>query len=223
MNASRLLSIAAVCALLLGCAREFPQRAYSQEAQAFRDMLLQGSDYDSRLALARLYFEHNEIDKADALLRELVTEDPDDAQALAWFGANNCKLAGRAQPWLMGFYKLYRVYACLDQVRDAAARAPHDLTVQLVLANTGAVVDMFGSLDSAQQALDGLLAGDNAEGDRYPPGPRAHIFLAAAEVNKARGNREAAADYLQSVIALDADRDTPSLARERLAQLKAGG
>lgn len=219
MNALRIPSLVALCCLLPGCAQDFPQRAYSEEERAFREMLEQSSEFDSRLALARLYFEHNQLDRADELLRVLVAEEPGDAQALAWYGANNCKRAGRAQPWLMGFYKLYRVYDCLAQVREAAAQAPDDLTAQLVLVNTGAVVDMFGSLDSAEAALEKLLAGREAPGDRYPPGPRAHLFLAAAQVEQARGDQDAARRYLEEVLALDADSATVAMARERLARL----
>ena len=220
MIKSRTLFIGALCALMIGCAREFPARRYNDEEIRFRDALMEEPDFDSRLALARLYFEHNEIDRADVLLQKLVSEDPEDAQALAWYGANNCKLAGRAHPWLLGFHKLYRVYACLGQVREAATKAPDDLTVQLVLVNTGAAVDMFGSLDSAQHTLKRLLAGDKAEADRYPPGPRAHIFLAAALVSQALDNRRRTQIYFERVIGLNADRVTVSLAREQLVKLR---
>jgi hypothetical protein len=52
---------------------------------------------------------HNRIDDADALLRQAVKENPQDMEAKAWFAANNCKIAGRAGPWLMGLDKLYGV------------------------------------------------------------------------------------------------------------------
>lgn len=217
------LSVVALCVLLSGCAQDFPEQAYTEQERGFVKMLQDADDYDSRLALARLYFEHNELDEADALLRVLVAEDPDNAEALAWYGANNCKLAGRAQPWLLGMYKLYQIHACLGEVRQAAAMAPDDLTVQLVLVNTGAAVDMFGSLESARAALERLLEGDTAEGDRYPHGPRAHIFLAAAQVSQARDQRQAAMDYLERVIALKADERSVGLARERLSHLQEGG
>ncbi len=204
------------CVLLLGCAQDFPRRVYNEDDQGFRDMLATEPDFDSRLALARLYFEHNQLDQADTLLRTLTAEDPENPHALAWYGANNCKLAGRSQPWLMGLLKLYRVYACLDQVEQAAARAPTDLTVQLVLVNTGVAVDMFGSLDSAETALNQLLAGGNEAGDRFPIGPRAHIFLAAAEFHKALGNQDKAKRYLERVIELNADSSTVAMARESL-------
>jgi len=215
---SRLLFAVTLCVLLLGCAREFAPRDYSEEDRAFRDALMEESDFESRLALARLHFEHNELDAADAILRVLVQEDPDEPQALAWYGASNCKLAGRAQPWLLGFRKLYLVHACLDQVREAAAQAPDDVTVQLVLINTGATVDMFGSLDSAQKSLDRLLKDGNVQGD-FPPSARAHIFLAAAEVRRARGDAQTAQGYLERVLALNADQSTVALARDRLAEL----
>jgi tetratricopeptide (TPR) repeat protein len=215
-----MLVAAVLCVALLGCAQEFPLQQYSAQDGVHRTALQQERDFDSRLALARLYFEHNDLEQADRLLRDLVQEDPNSAEALAWFGANNCKFAARTDDrWLLGLRKLYLTRACLDQVRTAAQRAPDDLTVQLVFVNTGAIADKFGSLDEARGALNRLLAGKRQEGGRYPPGPRAHIFLAAAQVAKASGDAGAAKGYLDRVVALEADPATVATAKERLAGL----
>ncbi len=96
---------------------------------------------------------HNRIDEADALLRELVKENPDDMTAKAWFAANECKIAGRTAPWLLGMEKLYLVWDCLKDLDEAAQKAPDDFTVLLVQMNTDAEVDMYGSM---QRALDTL-------------------------------------------------------------------
>ena len=111
-RAAALLVLAA--GLLGGCAREFPEVPMSAADAKFAKDLAGQTDPDSRLAYGKLMFMHNHIDEADAALAPLSKAEPDNAEALAWRAANDCKIAGRRGPWLMGLDKLWLVRNCLD-------------------------------------------------------------------------------------------------------------
>jgi hypothetical protein len=219
---SKALSLLAAAALLTGCALEFPETAWSPEEQARLRELQPQTDFDSRLELARLFFMHNRIDDADALLRSLVQEEPGDLEAVAWDAANRCKIAGRKGPWLLGFDKLYLVWDCLSDLDEAVKQAPDHFTVLLIQINTGAEVDMFGSLERAAANWEPLAKKIAKKPEDYTPTARAAFFEASANLEKARHQAGAERDYLQRIIALNADAGSVSRARERLAQLKAG-
>lgn len=212
----------ALTGALAGCAQELPEQPYSADAAAFRDMLAGATDFDSRLALARLYFEHNQLDAADSLLRELTAQDPDHAVAAAWHGANDCKLAGRAQPWLMGLRKLYLVRDCLRRIEAALTAEPDSIDVRLIYINTAAAVAMFDSLTGARAELDRLMVELTDEAAGFPPSVEAHTYLAAAEVTAAEGDIDTATAHLQRVIALGVDASTVNQAQARLAGLRSG-
>lgn len=195
------LSTLAVAALA-ACSQSFPPQPLGPEDRAFEQSAGAQPDADTRVALGQLYFTHNLLDQADAVLAPVVEAEPANAQALAWYGANNCKLAGRRGPWLMGLDKLYLVKRCLDQTDKALAMAPQDFVVQMVHMETGREVDMFGSFERAQrtrQAIEKTLA---AQPEALPPEALAQFHVAAARIDRKLGNAGAAAQQLERAAVL---------------------
>lgn len=206
--------------LLSGCAQEFALIPFSPEQQASEAQLRALPDMDAKLALAGMYVQHNRIDDADALLSELARSAPDNAQVRAWHGANDCKKAGRKGPWLMGLDKLYLVYRCLDDVQVALAAAPDDFTVQMVQMNTGAEVDMFGSLDAAARTLDrvdAMLARGNSG---LAPDVIAQVHVTAAKIERRRGNTTQARGRLVQAARLAATPTTLAAVANEHAAIK---
>lgn len=218
MKKKTVLAVAAA-AFIGGCGKEFPETPWSSADIELRRAIEHQIDYDSRLELARLDFMHNRIDEADALLRELVKENPDDMTAKAWFAANECKIAGRTGPWLLGMEKLYLVWDCLKDLDEAAQKAPDEFTVLLVQMNTDAEVDMYGSMQRALDTRARLEKQIETRPDAYPPSARSAFFETAARIEALRNNPQAATDYWQRIVALNADPDGVERAKREIAAL----
>lgn len=219
MKSIRLWLMLACGLLLSACAQEFPKQPWSASDSDYRELLAAETDFDSRLELARLYFIHNHIDEADTLLSTLVSEQPDNMQAKAWHGANQCKIAGRKGPWLMGLDKLYGVWRCLGDVQDAVAGAPGDFTVRMVQINTDAEVGLFGSRDRAAGELAKLFETLDAKPDFYAPTAKSAILEAAVRLEALKsadpGKRR---EYLRRIVELNADAQSVQRARDMLAE-----
>jgi uncharacterized protein HemY len=219
-----LLKAASAAALLAlaGCAQVLPVLPLSPDERQYEQSLQSAADNDAKVALGQLYFMHNDIDRADQVLKPVVAADPKNAQALAWYGANNCKLAGRRGPWLMGLDKLLMVRECLQQVDQALAMAPKDFVVQMVHMETGQAVDKFGSLDRAaatQKQVEGELA---ARPQALPADARAQFWVTAARIERKRGNTARATQLLeQAAKSASAPTTHESIVQER--RLLAGG
>lgn len=211
----------AAALLLAGCAKEFPETPWSPAESSQLQALAAQNDADSRVELGRLNFLHNHIDEADALLDQAVKENPQDMEAKAWHAANDCKIAGRAGPWLMGFDKLYGVWACLSELKDAAAAAPDNFTVAMIQLNTDAEVNMFGSMERAVTTRDRLRKQIDARPDAYTPSAKTAFFEGAARLEELRGDLPAASENLRRVVALNADADSVARAEAGLRQLAA--
>jgi hypothetical protein len=193
----RLVPHAVLIAALAGCAQSFPELSLSADDRAHESSLRSANDSDAKVALAQMYFGHNLIDQADAVLAPLVAAEPKNAQALAWYGANNCKKAGRRGPWLMGLDKLYLVKQCLVQTDQALALAPGDFTVQMVQMNTGAEVDKFGSLERATQTKAKVEQFITANPTALPGDALAQFYVTAARIERKAGNPEVAKANLE--------------------------
>lgn len=220
-HSPRLALAALACAVLAACSQTFPEQRLSADDQAFEASARTQAEPDVKLALGQLYVMHNRIDEADALLSPLVATDPGNAQALAWYGANNCKLAGRRGPWLMGLDKLYLVKRCLDQTERALALAPKDFTVQMVHIETGREVDMFGSFERARQTRDAVQRMVDAQPGAVPADALAQFHLASARIERKLGNGERASQLLLQAAALaqaTATRDTIAAEQRQLGK-----
>jgi hypothetical protein len=194
---SKLLAAAAAALALAGCAQVFPVQPLSADERSYEQQLRATADTDAKIALGQLYFMHNQIDQADAVLAPVVVAEPKNGAALAWYGANNCKLAARRGPWLMGMDKLWLVRSCLAEVDQALALAPTDFNVQMVHMETGHTVNMFGSLDKAaatQAQVEKFIA---AQPGALPPDARAQFWVTASRIERKRNNTARAAQLLE--------------------------
>ena len=206
-HARHALVLAAVAALA-GCAQTFPVQGLSADEKAFEKTLLAERASDARVALGQLYFTHNLVDEADAVLEPLVAAEPQNAQALAWYGANNCKKAAARGPWLMGMDKLYMVKQCLAQTDKALALAPADFTVQMVQMNTGLEVDKFGSMERANKTRAQLETQIAAAPQALPGEALAQFYVTAARIERKLGNAAAAASNLDRATRVASTPDT---------------
>lgn len=189
--------------LLTSCAKHFEEVPYSEEAQSLKTMLqedIKSDDtYYSKLQLGRLLFEHNQIEEADRILSELIDEDPDNMEALAWYGANKCKIVGESQPWFMGIRKLIRVKSCLNKVKIALDTDPDNFTIQLVAISTGSIVNVGDSLSWASVTRNKFEDAISANPNYYPQEVVDYFFFAAAENDLAHGKTDSAKQYLDKV------------------------
>lgn len=213
-RAAALLVLAA--GLLGGCAREFPEVPMSAADAKFAKDLAGQTDPDSRLAYGKLMFMHNHIDEADAALAPLSKAEPDNAEALAWRAANDCKIAGRRGPWLMGFDKLWLVRNCLDDLDRAGKLAPQDFTVALVRMRTGAEVNVMGSLDTAKSIRTDLAP----KLATLPASARAAYLIASARIEAADGKPAEERKLLEQAAALNADAQSVAEAKMLMGAAK---
>jgi hypothetical protein len=213
----------AVCIVALGiagCAREFPVTPLSADEQRWESEIKSIASTDAMLTLGQMYFLHNRIDEADVLLKDLVAQEPDNAQAQAWYGANNCKKAGRRGPLLMGLDKLYLVHQCLEEIEQALRRQPDDFVVQMVQMNTGAEINMFESLDRARLTMERVSERLRHSPTLFSSDMAAQFYVTAAKIERISGNWATAAQIIEGAAALNATDATKELiAAERNALL----
>jgi len=217
------IPLALVALTLGGCVSTFDTIPFSEQEESFKQALTEeiksSNDEDARLQLGRMMFEHNYLDEADEELGKLVEENPENYEALAWFGANNCKQAGAAIPWAMGIRKMVMVNECIGQIDTALKAEPDNFTIRLIAINTGSVVKVMGSLDTAVQEKEKLDAEIEKQPDLYTPDAKSHFYLAAAQTETALENKEGAQAYLNKVLELNANETVTSMAKAKIAGL----
>ncbi|WP_028312629.1 hypothetical protein [Derxia gummosa] len=205
------IALLAAAGLLSACAQHFPPVDYTADEKASLTELKAIDDPEAKLALGSLLFLHNQIDEADPLLTQAVEAMPKNPQAQAWHAANECKKAGRRGPWLMGFDKLWLVHDCLGDVNAALAAAPDDFVVQMVQMNTGAEVNMFGSLDKARATRDAIEAQRAKQPGMLTGDVAAQYAVTSAKIERVSGNVGKARELLAA-----AEQSAPTEATRRL-------
>lgn len=210
--------------LLTGCMKDFPEMSYSPEdaeyAKMLQDEIKSDNSYAARLQLARLQFEHNQLEQADELLEQLVKEDTSDMEALAWYGANQCKLVGEAFPWLMGIDKYRGAVSCLEKVKTALDKDSGNFSIQLIAINTGSAVNLGDSLSWASSTRETLEKAIVQNPQDYPADVVDYFYLAAAENDLAQDKLESGKTYLNKVISRQQSARLTALASSRLASLQ---
>ena len=217
----KLTALALSTFLLGGCVTSFDTIPFTDQEESFKQTLneeIQSSnDEDAKLQLARMMFEHNHLEQADVILSELVNSNADNYEALAWYGANNCKQAGAAIPWAMGVRKMMMVSDCLGQIDSALNSEPDNFTIRLIAINTGSVVKVMGSLDTAVAEKEKLEAEIESKPGLYTADAKSHFYLAAAQTETALENHDKAQAYLQKVIELNANEEVINMAKSKIA------
>ncbi len=199
------LTVICVSLLLSACAKSFDKIAYTDSDHEYEKLLVESiddsGDYESKVLLGRFYFEHNELEKADELLESLIEEDENHMEALAWYGANKCKIVADSTPWLMGLRKLYRVNGCLNDVKTALDKGGDNFNIKLVGIHTGSGVNMFDSLEWASDAHEKLSQEIKEKPNKYAPEAIEYFHLASADYHKAAGDQPVAQKLLSEIIA----------------------
>jgi hypothetical protein len=211
------------CLLLGGCIKDFPEMTYNPAdtdyAKLLQDEIQSDNSYAARLQLARLQFEHNQLEQADQLLEQLIKEDATDMEALAWYGANRCKLVGESFPWMMGIDKYRGAVKCLGQIKTALDKAPDNFSVQLIAINTGSAVNLGDSLDWATSTRETLEKAITRNPQDYPEDVVDYFYLAAAENDLAQEKLDSGKAYLNKVISQEHNQRLVAQAKNRLASL----
>ena len=204
-------------------AKTFDEMSYDESAQSLKNMLIkqieEDNEYVAKLQLGRLYFEHNQLEAADEMLLELIEEDPEHMEALAWYGANQCKIIGESQPWLMGIKKLSRAKACLERVKTALDSSPDDFTIQLIAITTGSVVNVGDSLEWATQQRQSMEAVIESQPNYFPVEVVDYFNLAASENDIALGKTVEAKQRLETIVTNGQHAFVKRLAKEKLQTL----
>lgn len=210
-------------ALSSGCMKEFKELAYSTDDAEFAKMLqkeiAEENSSAARVQLGRLAFEHNRLAEAEEVLAPVLQAEPDDMEALAWFGANECKQVGAAFPWLLGIDKYRGAVSCLGKVKTALDKAPDNFSVQLIAINTGSAVNFKDSLVWATRTREILEAAITQNPQNYPAEVVDYFYLAAAENDLAHGKVDSAKTYLSKVVSLNRSPRLVQVANQRLQSI----
>jgi hypothetical protein len=215
------LAFTALLSLICSCCSVHEtELALKKEDEAYRQLLQSqisaDNDADSRLALARLYFDYHAHEDADKILSRLTREFPGEMEYLAWYGANNCKLAKEMFPWAFGMEKLYPVAKCLKQIDAALGPDPINYPVLMVKLNTAYEVDMFGSLASARDNIKTFDEHLKKRRAGYAKRDLAEYYYIAALIAQKSEDHQAADRYLARIIQ---DRSSPDMvAKARAVQ-----
>jgi len=190
--------------LLGGCSTKFERVAFSdadiEYEQMLKDSIEETNDFDTRVLLGRFYFEHNDLERANRLLKSLIKTDASHMEALAWYGANKCKIVAESNPWFMGLRKLYRVKSCLGDVKTALDNGGDNFNIKLIGIHTGSGVNMFGSLDWAGQTHQNLSQTIKDAPGVFAPEAIEYFNLASADYYQAIGNSQDAQKILLTII-----------------------
>ena len=121
--------------------KDFDTKPYSEdESEMIRDLTIEirenPEEADIRTELGTLYFQHNDLDKAEALLEEAVELDSSDAEALAVYSANEAKQSGAMWDFTWGIWKLKRMGDAVDGLNRAVELDPDNFTVRLYRMST---------------------------------------------------------------------------------------
>ena len=121
--------------------RSFEQTPYTQEEQEqIRELREEIRTYpdevDPLQQLGLLYFSHNDLDKAKTVLENALTIDPNHAESLAVWGANEAKSAGAMWDFTFGIWKLMRLDNAIEGLNRAVELKPDNFNVRLFRLNT---------------------------------------------------------------------------------------
>ena len=120
--------------------RDFPVQPYSQlEKEMIKDLSLEieenPDEPEVMVELGELYFQHNELDKADSLLERAVKLEPDNAEALVISSANGAKQAGAMWDFTWGIRKLSKMDDVVSGLNRAVEIDPDNYKVRLYRMN----------------------------------------------------------------------------------------
>ncbi len=195
------------------------------------DLQADSEDVEGWIRLGQIHFIHNQLEEADSALENARTLDPDDSQALAWWGSNQTKRGGAAVPWFWGIRKIIMVDEGVDALNQAIAKNSNDPVARLVRINTLlALEDRFSDFDlifEDERYFQGLLDRDP---EALPSGLLAQVNLALAqayiwkvenaEYHAFQKYQKSAQYYLDQAALLDSNLEHPvAIQRTRLSSL----
>lgn len=121
--------------------RDFPAKPYSDlDRRTIQDLHLEieqnPDEADIRTELGVIYFSHNDLDKAETVLSSAVDRNPENAEALAVYSANEAKQSGAMWDFTWGISKLHRLGKAVDGLNRSVELDPENFTVRLYRVNT---------------------------------------------------------------------------------------
>lgn len=136
--------------------RSYEQLPYSQEELGnIRELQQEIESYPDEVEpkkdLGLIYFNHNDLERADEVLESALQSDPNHAESLAVWGGNEAKSAGAMWDFTWGIWKLIRLDNAVEGLNRAVELEPNNFNVRLFRINT--VEGMEGRRDSLQYAF----------------------------------------------------------------------
>ena len=120
---------------------DYPLKSYSKEDLSIVNELKEEISHypdeaDIKTDLGELYFTHNDLDRAEAILEQARQEDGNNAETLAIWSANEAKQAGAMWDFTWGIWKLNRLDKAVKGLNEAVKIDPESLNVRMYRANT---------------------------------------------------------------------------------------
>lgn len=205
--------------------QEFKLKPYSAgEAETIRDLEMEMSENpdepEIKTELGTLYFQHNDLDKAEVILERAVEQSPDDGELLAIYSANEAKQAGAMWDFSWGILKLNRLGNAVDGLNRAIELAPDNFMVRLYRMNTLiGLKNRKGSFSRIFEDEQWFQSRVEQDPELFPDGVRLYFYKVLAEAWTVRSGmidtekqrsvaRKQASRYEQLVLGLNQEKQT---------------
>ncbi|NQU64834.1 MAG: hypothetical protein HQ517_11225 [SAR324 cluster bacterium] len=121
--------------------RDYTLKPYSEEDLTLLNELkeeirIHPEEADIKTDLGSLYFTHNDLDRAEAILTQAKQEDNSNAEALAIWSANEAKQAGAMWDFTWGIWKLNRLKNAVNGLKQAVRLDSENLNVRMYRTHT---------------------------------------------------------------------------------------
>ncbi|MBT4286377.1 MAG: hypothetical protein HOD92_03505 [Deltaproteobacteria bacterium] len=132
--------------------RFYDQTPYTQDEQEYIQELQQEiqsypDEAEAQKELGIIHFRHNDLDSASEALNSALEVEPNHAESLAVWGANEAKSAGAMWDFTFGLWKLSRIDDAVEGLNRAIELEPDNINVRLFHLNT------LGELENRRDSL----------------------------------------------------------------------
>ena len=163
--------------------KDFPVKSYTAEEQSIllelQEELQEVPDDDSlRVELGSIYFQHNELDKAESELEKAIALNPHNSEGKSWYYANQVKQSGAMFDLSMGLLKLYKLNTGIEGLNQTVQEAPEDAVIRITrLATLASVGTRVSSFSLFQEDERWFLDKQVQDQDYFSPGIERGFYL----------------------------------------------
>ncbi len=238
-NAAQLLLISFVIGNIVAWSmgahpRFYDQKPYTADEQTYIQELQQEiqsypDEADAKKELGQIYFHHNDLDNAGKILESALKSEPDHAESLAVWGANEAKSAGAMWDFTWGLWKLSRLDDAIEGLNRAVEIEPDNINVRLFHLNT--MEGLGGQNDSLKYALQDeqwYLEKSKLNSKHFPKGVQLEFLDALtrlhltnyefAENNNKDKSQKLALDYFTQLTLLPVSEDKKNKRIQKISE-----